>query len=391
MRFSPLVDRIYGKGAEAWALHSEALKQKRAGRKDVILLSVGDPDFNTPSVIVDRAVQALQNGDTHYSDIVGFPELRNAIAGYHTRITGQEVKMENVAVLAGAQSVLFASSMMLFSAGDEIIVPEPAYVTYEATIQASGARIVHVPTKAENNFHLDKESLARAISPKTRAIMFASPNNPTGAMMRPEDLEMIAALAKQHDLWVISDEVYATLAFDRPHLSIASLPGMGERSVTINSVSKSHAMTGWRLGWMVGPIELIKHAGKMGLAMLYGSPPFIQRGVTEALRLENAQIVEEMRKAYRHRRDYVAARLNQIPNIQCRVPEGGMFMMLDVRPSGLSSHDFSWRLFEKTGICTLDAAAFGPSSDGHLRMGLVVEDKILDEACTRIAAFAKEL
>lgn len=391
MRFSPLVDRIAGKGADAWALHAEALKQKRAGRKDVILLSVGDPDFDTPSVIIDVAIKALRSGDTHYSDIIGFPETRKAIAQYHFRLTGQEVDLDNVAVLAGAQCALFATALLLFAPGDEVLVPEPAYVTYEGTVQASGARIVPVPARPEKGFHIDPLDLERAVTSRTKAILFATPNNPTGAILSFEELEAVRRIAIRHDLWVISDEVYASLVFDQSHVSIASLPDMAERTVTINSVSKSHAMTGWRAGWMVGPKELIRHMGKLGLSMLYGSPPFIQRAIIAALSPDHENIVSDMREAYRKRRDRAVGHLNQVPGLRCHPPEGGMFLMLDVRETGQSSKDFSWNLFEKTGVCTLDASAFGPSAAGHLRLGLVVDGAILDDACRRIASFANAL
>jgi arginine:pyruvate transaminase len=245
MRFSPLVDRISGEGAAAWDIHYRAVRDQRAGR-DVIILSVGDPDFDTPAPITEATVAALRAGDTHYSDLLGIEELRAAIARRFATKTGQPAGVDNVAVMAGAQCGLFASALCLLSAGDEVIVPEPMYVTYEATLQAPGATIVRVPQRADNDFHLDAADVARAITPRTRAIFFATPCNPTGAMTPRAALEGMAQLAVKHDLWVVSDEVYATLTFGKEHVSIASLPGMAERTVTVGSLSKSHAMTGWR-------------------------------------------------------------------------------------------------------------------------------------------------
>src|SRR5262245_241550 len=206
MRFSPLVDRLQGEGVAAWDLHYRAAADQRAG-KDVIVLSVGDPDFDTPPAITEATIAALRAGETHYSELLGLDELRAAVARRHQDKTGQPTTIENVAITSGAQCGLFIASLCLLSPGDEVIVPEPMYVTYEATLQAPGARIVHVPQRAEADFHLDAEDVAKAITPRTRAIFYATPCNPTGAMVTRENLEKIAKVAVKHDLWVVSDEV----------------------------------------------------------------------------------------------------------------------------------------------------------------------------------------
>jgi aspartate/methionine/tyrosine aminotransferase len=389
MRFSPLVDRLQGEGVAAWDLHYRAAADQRAGR-DVIVLSVGDPDFDTPAAITEATIAALRAGETHYSDLLGLDELRMAVARRHQEKTGQPTTIENVAIMSGAQCGLFASSMCLLAPGDEVIVPEPMYVTYEATLQAPGARIVPVPQRPENGFHLDPKDVARAITPRTKAIFFATPCNPTGAMMPRTTLDQVAALARQHDLWVVSDEVYATLTFGEQHVSIAGLPGMAERAVTINSLSKSHAMTGWRMGWMVGPKALIAHIYNLSMAMLYGLPTFLQRGAVVALEQDLAE-VEVMRSTYQRRRDMTMTRLNQVPGLKCLSPDAGMFMMLDVRGTGLSSGEFSTKLYEATGVSVLDATAFGKSAAGHVRMSFVADDESLEEACRRISGFVRTL
>lgn len=389
MRYSRFIGRTAGEGAAAWDLHVEALTQKRAGR-DVIILSIGDPDFDTPPAVTEEAVRLLRSGDTHYADILGLPRAREAVAAQHTRLTGQKVGPENVSIMSGAQSGLFAAAMNILDQGDEALVLEPMYVTYEATIQASGASLVRVPLKAANNFRLDLADLERAVTPKTRAIFFASPSNPTGVVLNRADLEGIAALAKKHDLWVVSDEVYSTIIFDGEHISICGLPGMAERTITINSLSKSHAMTGWRFGWLVGPEELIGHVSNLGLANMYGLPPFIQNASALALESDIPQ-VEEMRHIYRRRRDMVMAALGQLPGIICRSPAAGMFMMADVRGTGMSGSDFAWALFNETGVATLDATAFGQSAEGHLRISFAIDEKSLSDACQRIAAFTRGL
>lgn len=388
MRFSPLVDRISGEGASAWDLHMRAVGDKRGGR-DVIILSIGDPDFDTPQKIADGTIAALRKGDTHYSDILGLLDLRKKIAHWHQSQTGTPTGVGNVAVVAGAQCGLFVASLCLLSQGDEVAVLEPMYVTYEATIQAPGAKLVRVPQRPENEFHLDPRDLEAAITSKTRAIFYASPCNPTGAMMSRQTLEEIAKIAIEHDLWVVADEVYGTLAFEREHISIASLPGMAERTVTVNSLSKSHAMTGWRMGWVVAPEQFIRHTHNLGLAMLYGLPPFLQRGALAAF--DELPEVPMMRSVYQKRRDMAVSRLNQVPGLKCHVPEAGMFMMLDVRGTGRSSRDFAWGLYEETGVAVLDASAFGASAEGHVRMSFVVDDDSLSQACQRISAYTSKL
>jgi aspartate/methionine/tyrosine aminotransferase len=389
MKYSPFCERIGGDGVAAWDIHHRAVQDRRAGR-DVIILSIGDPDFETPSGITEMAVTSLRRGDTHYADIVGYPDLRAAVAAQHQRQSGQAVTAANVAIMAGCQPGLFAASMCLLSPGDDVVVLDPMYLTYEATIRASGAGLTRVSQKPENHFHLDPADLEKAITPKTKALFFATPSNPTGAMMSLETAKAVAEIAIRHDLWVVADEVYAALTFGNRHVSIAGLPGMAERTVTVSSLSKSHAMTGWRIGWMVGPEQLIDYVHSLGLCMQYGLAPFIQHAATYALTQEVPE-VEAMRQAYQRRRDAAVARLNQVPNLSCHVPEAGMFMMLDVRRTGMSAYDYAWGLYNATGVSVLDASAFGPSAAGHLRVSFVVDEASLDEACSRIARYTNAL
>ncbi|WP_144141787.1 pyridoxal phosphate-dependent aminotransferase [Paraburkholderia sp. BCC1884] len=385
MKYSNRVEGLRGRRTSAWEIH-RAAQQALANGEDVIVLSVGDPDFATPAPIVERAVEALRSGDTHYSAIAGREPLRAAIAREHARMSGHEVGAANVIVTAGAQNGVFAASLCLLEAGDEVIVPEPMYLTYEACARAAGAILVAVPVDPARAFHLDCEALQAAVTPRTRAIFFATPCNPTGVVMPRADLERIARLAQQHDLWVLSDEVYADLTFEREHVSIASLPGMAERTVTIGSLSKSHAMAGWRVGWAIGPAELIEHMGRLALAMLYGLPGFIQQAALTAFQ-NKAAITAEMRGLYRHRRDVVFERLHRVPGLRCLLPEAGMFMMVDVSGTGLETVDFTWQLFRAQGVSVLDASAFGDSARGFVRLGFVVDEARLIDACKRIAAF----
>ena len=388
MRFSALVERVHSPGVAAWDIHHEAQAARRRG-EDVIVLSIGDPDFATPEPIVRRTIAALESGDTHYTDIPGRPALREAIAALHARRSGRTVTAQNVVAVAGAQNGLFGTSMCLFEPGDEVIVLEPMYVTYEATFEAAGAKLVPVPLAAAG-FRLDPEAVRRAVTPRTKAIAFATPSNPTGMVLSRADLERIAAIAIEHDLWVVADEVYESLVFDGEHVSMASLPGMAERTVTIGSLSKSHAMTGWRIGWIIGPTPLIDHMERLILAMLYGLPGFIQEGAIEALRRYD-EITAAARDVYRRRRDVLAQHLGSAPGIKVLTPDAGMFVLMDVRGTGLSSLDFAWALYRATGVSVLDASAFGRCAAGHVRISFATHEAELAEACDRIAGFLRTL
>src|SRR5258708_19278217 len=235
-----------------------------------------------------------------------------AIAGDEEGETGTGVERSNGMVVGGGQNGLFATSLCLCEAGDEIIVPEPMYLTYEASVRASGATLVPVAVDPAKAFHLDCSALEAAITLRTKAIFFATPCNPTGVVMPREDLERIAEPARKHNLWAVADEVYADLTFEREHVSIASLAGMAERTVTIGSLSKSHAMPGWRVGWVIGPKTLIEHLGRLALCMLYGLPGFIQQAALTALE-NRAQILADMRESYRRRRGLVFKSLRAVP------------------------------------------------------------------------------
>ncbi|GAB2518891.1 pyridoxal phosphate-dependent aminotransferase [Microbulbifer agarilyticus] len=386
MKYSDLTQRIAGEGSSAWGIHFRAQQRVAAG-EDVVILSVGDPDFDTPAAIVDTACNELRAGATHYADHRGEPELQKALAKRHSAQTGIEASPEQVVVVAGAQCGLYVAAQCLLNPGDEVIVPEPMYVTYEAFLQATGAKVVNVPLQPEQHFNVDPAAIAEKITPRTRAVLITSPNNPTGAAVDGETWKALAQICVEHDLWLMLDEVYADLMFEGEHFHPGQLPGMDERTVTISSLSKSHAMTGWRLGWVIGPEAFAAHAGNLTLCMLYGSPAFVQSAAVTALTVELPEL-EEMREAYRRRRDLMVERVQSIPGMRCHTPAGGMFMMLDVRELGVSSEAFAERLLDEFGVSVLVGEAFGPSASGHVRASFCVSESDLDKACARIAACA---
>ncbi len=386
MKYADVVNRLEGPGYGGWSVHRKA-RHLIAQGADVIQLTIGDPDFDTPPAIVEAAVKSLQNGRTHYTPVNGEVALRMAIAARHREQTGQQVTYENVAVVQGAQCGLYVAAMCTLQAGDEVIMSDPVYSTYPPVIGATGATGVYVPLHAALNFHPDLDEVAAAITPNTRAILFNTPHNPTGSVLRQEEVARLADLALQHDLWLITDEVYSNFTYSHPHASPSSLPQIADRCITISSLSKSHAMTGWRLGWVVGPTEMIDHASNLLAVMAYGGPPFIQDGAVKALTAEIAE-VDEMRTAYRRRAEIVAELLAETPGIRSCETEGGMYALLDVRASGLSSMQVADLLCDHAHVAMLPGDAFGPNLQGYLRLSLVVPEDRLIEACQRVREFA---
>jgi arginine:pyruvate transaminase len=377
------------RGAAAWRGHIEAAKLREAGH-DVIMLTIGDPDQAPPGPVIEATVDALRRHRTGYSATIGYPRVRAAIAARFARRTGQSCTADNVVVTPGAQGGLFCALQCLAGDGDEIIVPEPVYATYPGVAGAAGARMATVPLVPERSFHPDLDAIAAAVGPCTRVLWINTPHNPTGAVFTADEIAGIAEICRRHDLWLVSDEVYEDLAVARPHLSPWALPGMAERTVVVSSLSKSHAMPGFRFGWIVGPPELSRHLFDLLLAMTYGSPAFIQDGVLPALEneLPEAQI---LREDYRRRAALLAAILAEAPHCRPIPPEGGMFVLLDIRDTGLSAEAFALSLLDRKRVAVLPCDAFGPSAAGHLRISLTAPDPRLAEAGRRIVAFARDL
>jgi arginine:pyruvate transaminase len=389
VRFSPLVDRIAGRGAGAWSIHMEAARLRDQGQ-DVIFLTVGDPDQAPPQPVIDATIDALRRHRTGYSSIIGHPRVREAIAARFQRRTGRPCSADNVVVTPGAQGGVYCTLQCLAGPGDEVIVPEPIYNTYEPVIGASGARLVTVPLRAERGFHPDLDAIAGAVTPRTRVIWINSPHNPTGVVFTADEVAGIAELCRRCDLWLLSDEVYDDLAFARPHISPWSLPDMAERTVVVSSLSKSHAMPGFRFGWIIGPPALSRHLFDLLVAMIYGSPAFIQDGVMPALENDLPEVAV-LREAYRSRARLLSRILAEAPNCRLTPPEGGMFVLWDIRGTGLASEVFATELLMREHVAVLACDGFGPSVVGHLRISLTAPEPRLAEAGRRIVRFARSI
>jgi arginine:pyruvate transaminase len=370
-------------------VHAEASRQRAAGR-EVTFLSVGDPDQRAPKGVIDATEAALRDGETGYSPIVGLPQVRAAVAARIARRTGQPCADENVAIVPGAQAAVFAALQCLAGPGDEVIVPEPMYATYEAVARASGARVVNVPMRPEAGFRFDLADVERAVTPGTRLIWINSPHNPTGVVLSKAEMEGVAEICRRHDLWLLSDEVYEDIAYAAPHVGAWSLPQLQGRVVVASSLSKSHAMPGFRMGWLAGPPQLTAHLYNLILSMFYGSPRFVQLGAMPAL-IADLPEVASLRDDYARRASMVHDILSQAPNCRSNPPQGGMFALLDVRGTGLSSDRFARLLLERKAIAVVPCDGFGPSGYGQLRISLTLDDARLAHAARRIVELASEV
>ena len=383
MKFSPLVERISGEGANAWVTHYEAAAARDRG-EDVIILSIGDPDINAPAAVIERTVERLRSGDTHYTPAGGRLPLREAIAHAHTTRTGQMVQADNVLCLSGTQNALFVASLCLAGAGDEVITFDPLYPTYTATIEVSGARLVRAPTGP--GLRPDLRALKSLITPRTRAIFWATPNNPSGVILNESELAAIGEIAREHHIWLVSDEVYAGLA------SGGKVPGLAatlpDRVVTLGSLSKSHAMPGFRAGWLVGPTELTRHAQALSMCMLFGLPGFIQEAAVAALSIA-PDTERRLREFCDARRERFVAGLAGIPKVRALAPQAGMFLLLDVGDTGLSGYEFMRALYERRQVSVLDGAAFGKQTAHYVRICFATEEATIDAACQRIRQFCE--
>lgn len=386
--FTGLATRVSGKGADAWEVHRIAQERKDDGA-DILILSIGeDVASRTPDHVVEACVESLNNGRHHYAHMVGQPELRQAIADHHHGLTGQDLTKDNCVVFAGAQNALYAVSSCLLEAGDEVIVLEPYYSTYPATFTANGAKMVTLVAKAENGFQPDIAEIKAAITPATKALVINSPANPSGAVFAPDIVEQIADVVRAHDLWLISDEVYSDFVFEGRHVSPASYMGVDEKCVVVSSLSKSHRMAGWRIGWAIGPKLLCEVFERFALCSMYGMPMFTQDAATVALtgpQTETRTMVAE----YGVRANLVVEALSNLPRFRVGAPKAGMFVMLDVRELTPNGTEFSMRLLDQSGIATLPCGSFGEHFGGFVRMSLCASQEKLSWACGEIARLVK--
>ena len=358
------------------------------GRK-VIHLEVGEPDFPTPEHIVEAGVRALRAGSTRYGPPGGLPALREAICE-HLVERGVIARPEHVMVMPGTKPVLFHAFLATLSPGDEALIPDPAFPVYASMTRYLGATPISIPPRLDQGRALDVDALERAITPRTRLIVFNSPSNPTGAVVPLEDLRRIAALAHRHDLWVLADEIYRHIRYADAAPSIASLPGMLERTLIADGFSKAYAMTGWRLGWGLFPAALAPHAIRLIINSFTCTASFVQEAGVAALR-GSQEVVDRMVAQFHKRRDVISSLLSKIPGIRCPAPAGAFYAFPDVRALRLPASALADRLLEEEGVALVDGAGFGEGGSGHLRLSFASSLENLEEAAAGLSRLVSRL
>jgi arginine:pyruvate transaminase len=381
---SKRITAIVPSGKDGWEVHFAAWTRKQAG-EDIIVLSVGDHDFDTPSETIEACVAAVRESNHHYTPLPGLPRLRKAMAAASTACSGILTEPDEVIATAGGQGALYAAVQGVLDPGDHAIVVAPYYATYPNTFSAAGASFTVVETPAEDGFQPRADMIRAALKPNTRAILINTPNNPTGAVYSRERLEELAGICKEHDLWLLSDEVYWTLGGGE-HISPRSLPGMAERTLVINSMSKSHGMTGWRMGWLTGPKAMIALMIDLNLVTTYGLPAFISIACAEAL--ENHYGVKDIAERYAARRKIFLDAIRGANEVTVRGSEGGMYVMLDISAVEPDDEKFAWALLDKEKVGVMPGSSFGEAAAGHIRISLCQPEPILKEAALRVRRFA---
>jgi len=355
--------------------------------KSIIHLEIGEPDFDTPANVVDSAVDALRQGWTHYGPSPGLPQLRQAIADHVSRSRGISVGPEEVVVVPGGKPVMFFALLALAEAGDEVIYPNPGFPIYESMINFAGAKPVPLRLREEMDFRFDLDELASLITDRTRMIILNSPQNPTGGVMTAQDVQEVARLIGDRNILVLSDEIYCRLLFEGKHHSIASVPGLKERTIILDGFSKTYAMTGWRLGYGVMRPDL---AAQVSLLMTNSNSctaSFTQVAGVEALEGDQAS-VEKMRVEFQRRRDMFIPGLNRIKGFSCRVPKGAFYAFPNIQKTGWTSKKLADALLEQAGVAALSGTAFGSSGEGYLRLSIANSYENLEQALERIGSWA---
>jgi len=387
MRLAEAMNRLGTETAFEVLVRARALE---ARGMDVVHLEIGEPDFATPGHIVEAAIEALRAGHTHYVASAGIPPLREAIAAEVSRTRGIDVQPSQVVVTPGGKPIMFFTILALAQAGDEVIYPNPGFPIYESMIRFVGATPVPIPLRQEREFGFDPEELIARISPRTRLIILNSPHNPTGGLLPLDDLRAIAEVAVARDIPVLSDEIYCRILYEGEHHSIASLPGMAERTIVLDGFSKTYAMTGWRLGYGVFPPALVPHIERLVVNSVSCTNVATQYAGLAAL-TGPQEPVAAMVAELRRRRDVIVAGLNAIPGIHCLRPHGAFYVFPNIRGLGRSSREVADYLLNGAGVAALSGTAFGEYGEGYLRLSYANSLPNIEKALARIARAAEEL
>lgn len=363
-------------------------KALEAQGKDVIHLEIGEPDFDTPSNVIEAGCDALKSGWTHYGPSAGQPELRAAIANYINSSRGTSFEADQVIVTPGGKPIMFFVILALVEAGDEALFPDPGFPIYRSMIDFAGATAVPIPLREERAFGIDLEELASLITPKSKLLILNSPANPTGGVLTRDEIAEIARLAVENDLIVLADEIYSELIYEGEHVSIATMPGMAERTIILDGFSKTYAMTGWRLGYGLMPRPLVEAVNRLMVNSVSCTSMAVQRAGLAALTGPQDEVAA-MREAFRTRRDLIVGGLNQIEGISCLSPKGAFYAFPNISALGVTSKQFADRLLDEFGVAALAGTAFGAHGEGYLRLSTANSEANLTRALERIDQAAR--
>ena len=382
IRFAERLSRL---GTEsAFEVLARARRLEAEGRS-IVHLEIGEPDFATPDNIIDAAVRAMRGGATHYTAASGIREVREKTSAYITRHTGVPTTYENIVLVPGSKNLLLFALWSLVEEGDEVIVPDPGYPIYRSLVEFIGAKAVSLPLRQENDFRADVSLLRDLVTPRTKMIVVNSPQNPTGGILTQEDCEEIARIAMEHDLIVLSDEIYNRLTYDARHVSLYGIPGMAERTIYMDGLSKAWAMCGWRLGVGSMPVEIAKRMDTLMINSSSCAAAFTQWAAVEAFDSpESDAAVDRMVAEFAHRRDVIVDRLNAIPGVSCKKPAGAFYVFPDITGTGWNERELANSLLDEVGVAVLAGTSFGPEGAGHIRLSYAASIANLEEAARRI-------
>lgn len=385
IRFAERMSRLGTEGA--FEVLAKARRLEAQGKK-IVHLEIGEPDFATPDNIVEAGISAMQNGYTHYTPASGIFEAREAVAGFVSRTLKTDVDPLEVVLVPGSKNVLLFTLLACIEPGDEVILPDPGYPAYASQVNFIGAVAKPVTLREDSGFRMDLDELASLVTPKTRMLIVNTPQNPTGGILTEEDVKFVCDLAHKHDLLVVSDEIYSQLVYGFQHVSPLSYPDMRERTVLMDGLSKSYAMTGWRLGYAVAPKAL---AAKLDQLMINSSScaaGFTQMAAIEALSTpESEHAVARMVKVFEHRRNLVVDGLNEIPGMRCARPQGSFYVFPNIEGTGFDEHELSDRLLAEAGVAVLPGTAFGHAGKGFIRLAYTQSEDELKLGLERIGEF----
>ena len=390
MKITAVTQRLAGLGGTKWEIHLKAKELINQGR-NIVSLTIGEPDVPTPDALMEIAMKSMLKGRTGYSDGRGENGLRLALAERASKRTGQSISADQIMCFPGTQTALYAVLLGVAETGDEVLVGDPMYATYEGIVRASGANMVPIPLHAENGFRMTASDIAKAITPRTTALLLTTPHNPTGAILRKSDISELGELALQHDLWIISDEVYEDLVFsDNTFTSALVMPELADRVIVVSSISKSHAAPGFRSGWCIGPQDFMSRLLPLSETMLFGNQPFIA-DMTEAAVRVGSPVAAGMRRRFAARAEVLQDRLSSYSKLSVHRPEAGMFALINVAGTGMNGEQYAAHLLEYGGVAVMPGSSFGLTMNDWVRVALTIDDATFNTACDRILAHAAAL